>query len=278
MAKMSTQVQNHRASAAYVVSSVVENRDVVTQGLLAHNAYLPAEMRIPEENVRIFLDWLANTMQYKTEAMLSAETDYVNEQADDPPVRERRDAAMPRLGLCMSQTRNQVSAVLGDTGLISYGLRDAVPRAPVELADYAKVVLGLLRDHPRAEVSSVVGPFDTAVLASAIEEALAPLDTALQDLVIEQRQLQGAMLRRDTVVGEWQEVYANGSGAFAFLSRLAGQKELARRVRPTARSRRGRAGDPGDGLSPDVPANDDDLAGESPVVTPGSVAAGVRSE
>jgi hypothetical protein len=277
MAKMSIQVQNRRAKAAYVVSSVAENRDVVTQGLLAHNAYLPAELRIGEETVRMFLEWVANTMHFKTDAMLASETEYVNEQADDPPVRARRDAAMPVLSLCMSQTRNQVSAVLGDTGLITYGLRDAVPRAPVELADYAGVVAGLLRRHPRSEASSVVGPFDTAVLASAVDAALAPLASALDELVTEQRQLQGAMLRRDAIVGEWREVYTNGAATFSSLSCMAGQAELGRRVRPTRRSR-GSDGNPGDDLSPEVPASDDDPAGEDPVVNPGPVVAGARSE
>jgi len=277
MAKMSIQVQNRRAKAAYVVSSVAENRDVVTQGLVAHNVYLPAELRIGEETVRMFLEWLANTMRFKTDAMLASETEYVNEQADDPPVRARRDAAMPVLSLCMSQTRNRVSAVLGDTGLITYGLRDAVPRAPVELADFAGVVAGLLRKHPRIEASSVVGPFDTAVLASAVDAALAPLASALDDLVTEQRQLQGAMLRRDAIVGEWREVYANGSAAFSYLSCMAGQAELARRVRPTRRIR-GNDGNPGGDVSPELPANDGDPAGEAPVVTPGPVVAGARSE
>jgi hypothetical protein len=277
MAKMSTQVQNRRAKAAYVVSSVAENRDVVTRGLLAHNVYLPAELRIDEEIVRMFLEWLANTVRFKTDAMLASETEYVNEQADDPPVRARRDAAMPVLSVCMSQTRNQVGAVLGDTGIISYGLRDPVPRAPVELANYASAVAGLLRKHPRVEATSVVGPFDTAVLASAVDAALAPLASALDELVIEQRQLQGAMLRRDAIVGEWREVYANSSAAFSYLSCLAGQTELARRVRPTRRIR-GNDGKPGDDLSPEVPANDGDPAGEAPVVSPGPVVAGARSE
>jgi hypothetical protein len=277
MAKMSIQVQNRRTNAAYVVSSVAENRDVITRGLLAHNAYLPAEVRISEEVVRMFLDWLGNTMHFKTEAMLAAETEYVNEQADDPPLRERRDAATPVLSLCVSQARNQVSAVLGDTGLITYGLRDPVPRAPSDLAVYATVVVKLLREHPRVEARAVIGRFDTAVLADAIDEALTPLSSALDALVIEQRQLQGTMLRRDTIVGEWNEVYANGSSTFEFLSRMAGHPEIARRVRPTRRSRGGDSA-PGDDAPPEVPASDDGAAGEAPVVSPGPVVAGSRTE
>lgn len=278
MAKMSTQVQNRRTNAEYVVSSVAENRETVTRGLLAHNAYLPAELRISEETLRVFLDWLANTMHFKTEAMLTAEAEHVNEQADDPPVRERRDAATPVLSLCMSQARNRVSAVLGDAGLITYGLREPVPRGPAELVDYARVAAKLLRQHPRVEASSVVGSFDTAALASTIEETVVPLASALGDLVIEQRQLQGTLLRRDTVVEEWKEVYVNGAGTFEFLSRMAGQAEIARRVRPTKRRIRGHESAPDGDVSPDVPVGGDDAAGEAPIATAGPVVAGTMTE
>jgi hypothetical protein len=77
------------------------------------------------------------------------------------------------------------------------------------------------------------------VLADAIDEKLAPLATALSDLVTEHRQLQAAMSRRDAEVEEWNEVYVNGAAAFAWLARMAGQDAVAQRVRPAVRRSRG---------------------------------------
>lgn len=258
MAKMSTRTRSRSSSAEYVVSSMAENRDLVARGLLAHNAWLPEELRIDEATLRTTIEWLANVIRYKTTSMLASESAYVDEQADDPPVREARDTAMPVVSQRVVQSRSKVEAVLGDVGLTTYALRDPVPRQPAELAAYAGTSAKLLRRYPRTEPDGTGGTLDTVALATAIEDALAPLSVALSDLVTEQRQLQAAMIRRDTEMGEWNEVYVNGTAAFAWLARMARQHELAQRIRPTARRARGRGGDPADDVTPGLPGVGDD--------------------
>jgi hypothetical protein len=271
MAKMSKQARNREASAAYVVSSMTENRDVVVHGLLDHNKWLPQELHIDEATLRRLIEWLANTVHYKTGSMLAAEIAYVDEQADDPLVRESRDVAMGPLGTCMIQTRSKVDAVFGSVALATYGMREPAPRQAGELAAYAGTAARLLRQQPRTAPDGTGSVLDTTVLAKGIDEALAPLAQALSELVTEQRQLQGAMVRRDTEVDEWREVYVNGAAAFASLARMARQPELAQRVRPTYRRRSGREGAPDDGVSPDLPGDDDGAPGETPIVTPGPI-------
>ena len=108
MANMSIQVQNRSANARFAVRSLTTHREEVIRGLLAHNAYLPVGLRIEEATVRMFLDWLSSTMSHKTEAMVAAEMNYVNEQADDPAVRARRDQAMGPVLTAISRVRVRV--------------------------------------------------------------------------------------------------------------------------------------------------------------------------
>lgn len=267
MAKMSVQVQNRSANAAFVVSSHVEHRGAVVAGLLAHNASLPEEERVGEETVRGFLDWLASTMRHKTETMVAAEMAYVDEQADDPIVRERRDQAVGPLITCMTRVRSYVSAVLGEAGLATYGLRDVVPRQnPATLSEYARVVARLLRTHPRSQSDGIGGTFDTEVLASSIDQARAPLAEALDEMVVEQRQLEGAMLARDRAAREWNEIYVNGATTFASLYRLAGRGDLADRVRPTVRRSEGRDAPPVDAAPGSPPGGEPDAPVDVPPV------------
>lgn len=264
MAKMSVQVQNRSANAAHVVSSLDEHQETVVQGLLARNASLPPDRRINEEILRVFLRWLAATLESKTASMVAAEMAYVDEQADDPAVRVRRDEATSVLSLCMTRVRSSVSAVLGDPGLATYGMVEQVPRTPAELSDYARVAMNLFLGHPRQQGDGIGGTFDTTVLAATILGALSPLDQALRDLRAEQRQLEGAMLRRDAEVSEWQEVYVHGATTFSSLYRIAGHPGLAARVRPTSRRTEGREPAPGDEVPGDGP-----LLPEDPGTVPG---------
>ncbi|HWN69950.1 MAG TPA: hypothetical protein VNM90_20045, partial [Haliangium sp.] len=187
---MSTRTRNRSANAEYVVSSMDENRDLVARGLLVHNAWLPEGLRIDEATLSLFINWLANTIRYKTTSMLGTETAYVDEQADDPPVRDARDTAAPVVSQRMLQARSKVEAVFGQVGLTTYGLREPVPRQAAELAAYADTSAKLMRRYPRTEPDGTGGTLSTVALAGAIEDALAPLAGALSALVTEQRQLQ----------------------------------------------------------------------------------------
>lgn len=264
MAKMSVQVQNRSANAAHVVSAVEEHGETVVQGLLARNTSLPPDRQISEDVLRQLLGWLAATLETKTGSMVAAEMAYIDEQADDPPVRARRDEAVPVLVQAMTRVRSSVDSVLGDPGLSTYGLREIVPRTPAELSDYARVSMSLLLGHPRQLDDGIGGTFDTTVLATTILGALSPLDQALRDLRKEQRQLEGAMLRRDAEVTDWQEVYIHGATMFASLARMAGHPGLAARVRPTARRSEGRDPAPGEEVPGDGP-----LLPEDPGTVPG---------
>lgn len=262
MANMSIQVQNRSANARFAVRSLTTHREEVIRGLLAHNAYLPVGLRIEEATIRLFLDWLSSTMAHKTEAMVAAEMNYVNEQADDPAVRARRDQAMGPVLTAISRVRVRVGSVLGDEGLNTYGLRKQVPRLPGELAEYATVVVALLRGRSRTVDDGVGGVLDTIILAAALEDAVSPLRQALDDIEIEQRELEGAMIRRDSLVSEWHEVYQGGATAVTGLYRMAGQLALSQRVKPSHRRGAGEEAPPVDGApvvlpDPDEPGNDE---------------------
>lgn len=267
MANMSIQVQNRSANARFTVRSLTTHREEVIRGLLAHNAYLPIGMRIDEATLRAFLDWVSATMTHKTEIMVAAEMNYVHEQADDPAVRARRDQAVEPVLKALSRLRVRVGSVLGDEGLNTYGLRKQIPRLPGDLADYATVVVTLLRGRSRTVSDGLGGVLDTLILAAALEAELAPLRQALDDLEIEQRELEGTMIRRDDVVGEWHEVYQGGATTVTGLYRMAGQLALSQRVKPTTRRSAGEEPPPVEGAP--VAQPDPEEPGED---APGTVA------
>jgi hypothetical protein len=262
MANMSILVQNRKSNARFAASSVKTHREELVQGLMKRNAELPVTQQIDEETIRLFVDWLGANIDHKTEAMVAAELAYVTEQADDPETRTRRDAAVGPVVTGVSRARVRIESVLGDDGLASYGLKKPVPRLPQEVADYAGVAIKLMRDKPRLVDDGVGGVVDTTVLADALGEVLAPLNQALIDVQTEQRELEGAMIRRDGQVSDWHEVYQGGATALTGLYRMAGQLALSQRVRPTVRRASGIEpapveGEPVELPGPEAPAEDE---------------------
>jgi hypothetical protein len=266
MANMSVLVRNRKSNARFAASSVKTHREELVQGLMKRNGALPVTQQIEESTIRLFVDWLGATIDHKTEDMVGAELAYVTEQADDPETRARRDAAVGPVSTGVSRARVRIESVLGDDGLASYGMKKPVPRLPQEVADYAGVAVKLMRDKPRAVSDGVGGVVDTIVLADALDEVLAPLNQALSDVQTEQRELEGAMIRRDDQVSDWHEVYQGGATALTGLYRLAGQLALSQRVRPTVRRGAGIEpapveGEPVELPAPDAPADDEPIEG-----------------
>jgi hypothetical protein len=239
MAKPSILVRNRTLQARYALSSLTTNRDEVVQGLAEQNQDLPPERRLDEDEIRRFLVWLGAIIEHKTEVLDAAETTYVFRQADAPGLRARRDAALPVLAAALQQVRDRIKAVLGTTGLTTYALRGRMPRRASTVASYAAMAIALLRSQPRAVSDGLGGVLDTTVLAGALEQAWTPLQQALIDLQQAQHARAGAMIQRDAQVGAWHEVYQGGATAVVGLYRVAGQLELAQRVRPTHRRRTG---------------------------------------
>ena len=256
MANMSILVQNRKSNARFAASSVKTHREELVRGLMERNAELPVTQQIDEGTIRLFVDWLGANIDHKTETMMASELAYVTEQADDPETRARRDAAVEPVATSVSRARVRIESVLGDDGLASYGLKKPLPRQPQEVADYVRVVIKLMRDKPRIVDDKVGGVLDTTVLADALEAVLAPLEQALIDVQTEQRELEGAMIRRDDQVSDWHEVYQGGATALTGLYRLAGQLALSQRVRPTVRRASGIEPAPVEGEPVELPAPD----------------------
>jgi hypothetical protein len=239
MANSSILVQNRTFQARYALSSLTTHGDEVVQGLLAQNRDLPPERRLDENEIRRLLDWLGAIIEHKTEALREAETRYVYRQAHAPGLRAQRDAALPILAAMLLQVRDRIKAVLGTTGLTMYGLRGRMPRRAAAVAAHAAVVIHLLREQPRVVSDGLGGVLDTSVLAGALEKAWSPLQQALKELQQAHHARTSAMIQRDEQVNEWHEAYQGGATAVVGLYRVAGQLELAQRVRPTHRRRTG---------------------------------------
>lgn len=249
MANMSILVANRTFQARYALSSLTTHGDEVVQGLLAQNRDLPPERRLDENELRRLLDWLGAIIEHKTGALDAAEIKYMSRQADAPGLRTRRDAAVPVLIAGLLQVRARIKDVLGMTGVTMYALRGRVPRRAVAVAAYAAVVIELLRKQPRVVSDRLDGVLDTTVVAGALEKAWTPLRQVLDELQRAKHARAGAMVQRDAQVSEWHEVYQGGATAVVGLYRVAGQLELAQRVRPTHRRRTGQEPAPVDDAS-----------------------------
>ncbi|MBI2571799.1 MAG: hypothetical protein HYV63_32720 [Candidatus Schekmanbacteria bacterium] len=133
----------------------------------------------------------------------------------------------------MILARSRVEDVLGEPGLARYGLAGETPRAPEDLEAHVTNAVALFEQSPVVAEDALGTPFDSARVASGLRERLTELRGALGATARERRELESAMIERDRALVVWNDVYQGVATAWSGLFRLAGEVELAERIRPT---------------------------------------------
>ena len=153
-------------------------------------------------------------------------------------LRSERDAVVEELIQQIVHVRQTLVGQYKKPKLERLGFVRRTPRSPVPLIRQAQRVMDLFQE---AEVEESLGePFFGEVLAPQVLVAgLGPLVKRLQNLLLEIDQAQRAL---DTIVVEKQSrlklhdtFFVHSARTFEGLCRLAGERELANRVRPATR-------------------------------------------
>jgi hypothetical protein len=183
---------------------------------------------------------LAALLGRTTENLHDADLALAAEVADDTAYRDQRDEATELIREDLIDTADLISSSYGDEHLSTFGLKGETPRSSDLLVNNGSNVEELLRSRPLpAEPKRGRPPVEAAALAAVIREHVDQLRGALESVKNEEREYERALVARDASLDEWQRVYQSVAGALSALYLLAGQSELASRVRPPERRRSG---------------------------------------
>ncbi len=186
---------------------------------------------------------LANGLEFCLNAMRNAEQTVASEKADDAPIRTKRDNAAADVAGLLVRLRSTIEDHLGADGLQTYGLAGETSRVPRKILEQVQNVVQLLEKTPIQLTSPFGASFNSAAAVSSLKAKAMVLDSLIGSDDREARELEDAHALRDRAVVEWSDAYQGTATALEGLYRRAGWKELAEKVRPTARKVRGE--DPG---------------------------------
>lgn len=240
MSNISEQLQNRARVSEKVVASARTHgakiaADLAQQAIAVEGAATPATA----DAFKAVIFALANGLEHTTNGLRQAEQAVAAEKADDGPIRQKRDEATISLIALLVRLRSTLEDQMGVDGLRRYGLAGETPRVPRKVVEEAQNVAQLLEKAP-IKLSSPFGTsFDSAIAAQTLVAHATALDGLIADDDREARELEDAFAKRDRAVAAWLDVYQGTASALEGLYRRAGWKELADKVRPTARKVRG---------------------------------------
>ena len=215
-----------------ITRTVVASIDQQGPGVAIRAAQLHPELTAPFMTSAFKV--LAKVLTRTAHDLTVAEQAYQAEQADDGPVRARRDRAVENTASAVLRIRGAVEKSLGKAALATYGLDGETVREGAALLARARNVVQLLRGRPSKVEDDFGGTFDTAKAEQLLGPLAQELAETLDAVAAEARKLQQALDTRNRAAASWDEVYGGVTQVGMGLFRLAGAKDLADRLRPAA--------------------------------------------
>lgn len=189
---------------------------------------------IPPEATAAVLEALAARLEKADSAMVAADRAHFAELDDDVPLRRQRDEAQQELTDELGTLRDTVAFVYGDSAPKQLGLDVAMPTDPAAVHSLAGAVIGRLADWTPPADAKVAGfTFDKADWTAKLSAPAEKLSSALTSLAKEKREAEFSQLEKNRAIAEHDRAFSFTANILSAMLEVVGDRELARRVRPS---------------------------------------------
>lgn len=224
-----------------------------------------AQVSEPGLDVAALQRFAARAISRARDRLIEADDRLDQERHGDEEPRLRRDEATARLYDELVRTRRSLSEAVGSGAATRiFGIRGVTPRDPVVLLRVVRRMIPQLEDpathFPDLQVDGMAQ--DWPELAAGLRSEMEPLAQAVREVNEERRKAELALVARDEALQEFRDVYIGFTRILDGVYVASGNRDLARRLRPTVPkgSVLEEADEDGDGL-PDGPANTNEPEG-----------------
>lgn len=171
--------------------------------------------------------------------LVEADEAHGTELADDAAPRAEREAAAGDVYALLIDLRTSVRAALGDAAAAELGFSGVTPPDPLALALLGKAVLARLPGLRGRPSRSRGLTFDAAAVEQALAAPLARLNAAIEATAREAKEAEVTLTAKQRAIDTYDRTFAGAAAVMTALFQVAGEDELAARVRPSV-SRPGR--------------------------------------
>ncbi len=234
-------VTDRQKSAAAVIAAARSHSARATAALTElFEPVVPKGQKLPDLSSIFALS--AAALERVRGALVDADIAHERELADDDPPRAKRDELAASLYSDIVELREVVTGLLGSGALPMLRLTGATPRDPVVLARLARDVSAALSSQklPKSRVRGAT--FRAEDWTLRLDDRTAPLEKAIDMVAREAREAESTQATKNRAMEAFDETFRKVATLLSAALAIAGEDELAFRVRPTAR-RPGRIAD-----------------------------------
>ncbi|HCF59162.1 MAG TPA: hypothetical protein DFS52_14360 [Myxococcales bacterium] len=226
---LSKQVTDRQKSATLVIASARANEAKIAQGMYQL-------LEVPVEHGTLLIQKMGNQLEGKTGAMVAADHAHLAELGDDASVRAERDQQAARVNEQLVDVRDVIKLAFGDNELKKLGFDGRTPVDPVQVHSLGKLVCDNLATWQPNKPSRLSGlTAQNEVWRASISDPLEKLESSLESVARETREAEATQVAKNRAIEEYDKVFALTAGFLSLMLEIIGERELAKRVRPSRR-------------------------------------------
>ncbi len=185
--------------------------------------------------VELLLDKVVKDLDLKAKEMIQRDDAHEAELRDDSGIREARDVTSEALHTQLVTTREQLNTICGEDYVARIGYKGMTPDDPVEVARLGKVVVSNLGEI-KAPPPLIPGyEFNSGIWQEPIVGLLNQLETSVTEVAKEEREAEATLTTKRSAIDAYDSAFSSTANLLSALLRIAGEKDLAKRVRPSTR-------------------------------------------
>ena len=229
----SKQVTDRQKSAEAVIAVGETHADAVAPALAAQlQPHLGEDETLPD--LGLLMRLLARALQSSRTALVTADQTHEAELADDVPARQDRDARAQTLFSRMVELREVLQGLYG-ADVVRTIMAAPTPTDPVVLSRFAGEVLTTLAAAQLPPPRIPGATLDIPALVTDLQAQRDALAEQLTAVALEVREAQATRVARNRAMDTHDQTFAAVATTLSGMLQLAGEHELAARVRPPRR-------------------------------------------
>ena len=178
---------------------------------------------------------VTDDLEAKTTEMVRCDDAHEAELRDDPETRAMRDDASDKLYSRLVDTRGQLNAVCGADYTAKLGFSGDTPDDPVEVSRLGKTVVANLATVQAPEPKIPGYKMDTELWRKPLADLVEQAHGLVARVATEEREAEATLMEKRAAIEKYDGAFSSTANLVSTLLAMAGEKDLARRVRPSTR-------------------------------------------
>ena len=235
--EVSKMVVDREKSSTKVVAAARTHAPKAGAGMAA---FLGEEYGPPTEKL---MKASAGKLEKSTATMVAADEAHIAELDDDAAFRTERDKSAKDIRVTCMDLRELTTTMFGAEYCKAIGYEGNTPEDPLMLHRLATRIVDRIEkvDMPKPRFEGMT--FDPTSWKKRLQAPADKLGTVLKKTATEDREAEQTIGAKDDAMTAYDDVFSKTAGLVSALLRIAGEEDLAQRVRPV-KSRPGRISEP----------------------------------